>query len=92
MFPTATGRHQDAHNVRKPLKKVTTGLGIPWATPHKFRHSFATWLKHNGYDANHIASILGNTDPAFTQKVYIHPEDVPRFDNLPGAGGIEAVD
>lgn len=82
IFPTITGTHQDAHNVRNRLRPAAKAAGVPWVTPHVFRHSLATELRDRGYDASVIARVLGHTDEAFTRRVYIHTRDVPRFDEL----------
>jgi len=43
----------------------------------QFRHSLATELQKNGFDANTIARVLGHSDPAFTARVYIHTKAAP---------------
>jgi integrase len=90
IFPTVIGTVQDSHNVRNRLRPATKAAGVPWATPHKFRHSLASELRDHGYDANMIARVLGDTDPSFTARVYIHAPDAPRFDAL--APAIEAAE
>lgn len=87
IFPTITGMHQDAHNVRNRLRPAAKAAGVPWVTPHVFRHSLATELRDRGYDASVIARVLGHTDEAFTRRVYIHTRDVPRFDDLDEGAG-----
>lgn len=82
IFPTIIGTHQDAHNVRKRLRPAARAAGVPWVTPHVFRHSLATELRDRGYDASVIARVLGHTDEAFTRRVYIHTREAPRFDDL----------
>lgn len=82
IFPTITGTHQDAHNVRNRLRPAARAAGVAWVTPHVFRHSLATELRDRGYDASIIARVLGHTDEAFTRRVYIHTREVPRFDDL----------
>lgn len=82
IFPTITGTHQDAHNVRRRLRPAVKAAGVPWVTPHVFRHSLATELRDRGYDTSVIARVLGHTDEAFTRRVYIHTRDAPRFDDL----------
>jgi integrase len=82
VFPSAAGTHQDAHNVRRRLRCATDGAGVPWATPHTFRHTFASDLFARGYDAAVVATILGHRSEAFTRRTYIHVAEVPRFDAL----------
>lgn len=82
IFPTLTGTHQDDNNVRRRLRPAAQAAGVPWATPHTFRHSLATEMRDRGYDATIIARVLGHSDPNFTRRVYIHSADAPRFDDL----------
>jgi integrase len=44
-------------------------LGI---TPHKLRHTFASILVAIGKDPTYVMQQLGDTDPAFTPRVYAH--------------------
>jgi len=84
IFPTLTGTHQDDHNVRRRLRPAAKEAGVPWATPHVFRHSLATELRDAGYDAAIIAKVIGHSDENFTRRVYIHTKDSPRFDAIDG--------
>ena len=84
IFPTIVGIHQDDHNVRRRLRPAARDAGVPWATPHVFRHSLATELRDAGYDAAIIAKVIGHTDENFTRRVYIHTKDSPRFDAIDG--------
>jgi integrase len=93
IFVTLTGTRQDANNVRRRLRPVAEAAGVPWATPHTFRHSLATEMRDRGYDMSVIAKVLGHSDPNFTRRTYVHIQDAPRFDDLdeagPGAGTSE---
>jgi integrase len=82
IFASVTGGHQDAHNVRRRLRPAADHAGVPWVTPHVFRHTLATMLRDQGYEADVIAKVLGQTDEAFTRHVYIHANEAPRFDDL----------
>lgn len=83
IFPNTRGGHLDDHNVRnRILRPAAERAGLPWVTPHVFRHSLATQLRDRGYGADAIAKVLGHTDEAFTRRVYIHTVDAPRFDDL----------
>jgi integrase len=85
IFPTLTGTRQDDHKVRRRLRPAATAAGVPWATPHTFRHSLATEMRDRGYDMTIIAKVLGHSDPNFTRRVYVHTADAPRFDDLDDA-------
>jgi integrase len=84
VFPSRASGHQDSHNVRRRLRRATATANVPWATPHTFRHTFASRLFDAGYDAKVIAAVLGHRDESFTRRTYIHIPDAPRFDALPG--------
>lgn len=86
IFATATGQHADAHNVRsRVLRPAATRAGLPWITPHVFRHSLARTMRENGYTDDQIARVLGHSDPNFTRKTYGRTRDVVRLDDLDDA-------
>jgi len=68
--------------VRRRLRPAAAATGVPWATPHVFRHSLATELLHRGFDPVVIAKILGHRSDLTTRRVYIHAPETPRFDEL----------
>jgi integrase len=83
IFASLAGGHRDSHNVRRSLRRATAAAGVPCATPHTFRHTFAPRMVLAGFDASIVAAILGHRDSAFTRRTYVHIAEVPRFDDLP---------
>lgn len=55
------------------LREQVEGLDGLRIGPHLFRHSHASALADAGYSATEIAARIGHSDPAFTQRRYIHP-------------------
>ena len=64
------------------LRPAARAAGVPWLTPHVLRHSPASEMVHRGYDISAIAKVLGHRSEAFTRRVYVHPRETPRFDEL----------
>ena len=44
---------------------------LPYLSPHKLRHSYATYMLHSGADIETLRALLGHVDIATTQR-YIH--------------------
>lgn len=60
--------------LRRDFKAIKTRAGVPDINFHSIRHSHATLLYQDGFDFLSISQRLGHSDPAFTARVYTHPD------------------
>lgn len=61
--------------VRRRGERINRLIDTHGATPHIFRHSFATMLYDAGTDIKTIQSIMGQTDYKTTADRYCHPRE-----------------
>ena len=94
VFPSTNGTPLNSANLYKPAARRA---GVPWATFHTLRHTTATLLFRNGYNAKQVQAWLGHHAASFTLDVYVHllPDDLPEaafFDRVSDARLAAAAD
>ena len=72
VFLTSKGRPYWPNNMVGELHKATERLGLPRATVHSLRHSYATTLIASGIPIAKVAAILGHSSSRVTETVYAH--------------------
>jgi len=73
IFPRATGEPQGLRNIGELCTKIRKRAGIDKnATPHLFRHSFATLALHNGANIKSLSEFLGHARVSITLDIYSH--------------------
>jgi integrase/recombinase XerD len=65
------GRGRYRYDFKKAFRTVVKNAGVPWATPHTLRHTFASQLASAGVSLYKIQQWLGHSD-ANTTQVYAH--------------------
>ncbi len=69
LFRGARGKALRPELFQKAIRDLRAALGLPdTATPHAFRHSFATHLLASGGDLRTIQELLGHADLSTTQR------------------------
>ena len=68
--------------IRRQWERIGKKIDLHGATPHRFRHSFATMAVASGIDVKTTQTILGHSDVKTTLKVYAEATT----DNILNAG------
>jgi integrase/recombinase XerD len=55
---------------RRKINRVFTAARIQYATPHRFRHTFAVELLSKGVDVKYVSQLLGHSSVTITEKFY----------------------
>jgi hypothetical protein len=65
--------------VTRKRRRGSRRVAETWVGFHTFRHTCATMLFRNGWNAVQVQKFLGHADPGFTLSTYVHllPEDLP---------------
>ena len=61
---------QRVRTVKKGLATAGRRSGMPWVTPHVFRHSAATIMAESGVPMEEIAQFLGHSNTKMVETVY----------------------
>jgi integrase/recombinase XerC len=62
MVPTNSGKVVTPGRVQRIIDKACQSMGIQRLTPHRLRHTYATWLSEEGVPIQDIQAVLGHKD------------------------------
>lgn len=75
LFLSNQGRRMSPRTIQLLVKKYAQGVTSKKITPHKLRSTFGTNLYNETRDIYLVASVLGHSDVAVTQKFYVAMEE-----------------
>ncbi|MBP1925868.1 integrase [Sedimentibacter acidaminivorans] len=71
LFPSLTGTHIDAKNLRRSWERALDNVGVPRKKFHALRHTYATRLFENGTSILTVSRLLGHSSTRTTE-IYTH--------------------
>lgn len=71
LFPSLTGSHIDAKNLRRSWERALNNAGVPHKKFHALRHTYATKLFENGTSILTVSRLLGHSSTRTTE-IYTH--------------------
>lgn len=74
VFPMNNGTYMNDNNFTWRYRQFLKAAGVPYLSPHKCRHTYATYLLRGGADLRTVQAALGHYDPSVTQ-IYTHVDN-----------------
>jgi integrase len=70
--PRRIGKPLTSAHATKRISEIMNEVGVPWATAHTLRHTFATHLILGGVDMFTVSKLLGHSTITITERYYAH--------------------
>jgi integrase len=91
-FPGPDGEPYDRSYLYRIVHAAGKRAGIEWPVGlHTFRHSTATILYRRGVDKEQIRRVLGHHSWEFSERVYVHDDEIPDGAVLGDLSATEAI-